>query len=128
MFGANSVAEQGLFQSGWFVVGVLTQTLVVHMIRTPEVLFVESRAAVPLTVTMLVIAAVGIFLPTSPLADYFKLQRSPPDYFPLLIGLLLGYGAPICNTAVISMPNTNGNVGAKETYAKIPSRSVSWPA
>ena len=91
VFSANTVAEQRLFQSGWFVVGLLTQTLVVHMIRTPKLPFIESRAALPLMVMTLTIMAVGIFLPMGPLADYFKLQALPPAYFPWLAGILLGY-------------------------------------
>ena len=91
VFGANSVATQGLFQSGWFVVGLLTQTLVVHMIRTPKVPFIQSRAAAPLMVMTVAIMALGIFLPMGPLADYFKLQALPPLYFPWLAGILTGY-------------------------------------
>jgi Mg2+-importing ATPase len=91
VFNANSVATQGLFQSGWFVVGLLTQTLVVHMIRTPKVPFIQSRAAAPLMVMTAAIMAVGIFLPMGPLADYFKLQALPPMYFPWLAGILTGY-------------------------------------
>ncbi len=91
VFGANSVAQQRLFQSGWFVVGLLTQTLVVHMIRTPKIPFIESRAAAPLTIMTLTIMAAGIFLPMGPLADYFKLQALPLAYFPWLVGILLAY-------------------------------------
>ena len=91
VFSENSVAEQRLFQSGWFVVGLLTQTLIVHMIRTPKLPFIESRAAAPLMAMTLVIMAVGIFLPMGPLADYFKLQALPTAYFPWLAGILLGY-------------------------------------
>ena len=91
VFGANTVANQTLFQSGWFVVGLLTQTLVVHMIRTPKLPFIESRAAWPLTLMTLVIMAIGVTLPMSPLADYFKLQALPPGYLPWLIAILLGY-------------------------------------
>ncbi|MDE2367312.1 MAG: magnesium-translocating P-type ATPase, partial [Betaproteobacteria bacterium] len=47
IFSANTVAEQTLFQSGWFVVGLLTQTLIVHMIRTPKIPFIQSRPAAP---------------------------------------------------------------------------------
>ena len=92
VFGANSVATQSLFQSGWFVVGLLTQTLIVHMIRTPKLPFVESRAALPLLLTSLAIMAVGLWLPQGPLAAYFKLQALPLAYFPWLLGILLGYG------------------------------------
>ena len=91
VFSANTVAEQSLFQSGWFVVGLLTQTLVVHMIRTPKLPFFESRAAAPLMVMTLVIIAAGIFLPMGPLADYFKLRALPIEYFAWLAGILLGY-------------------------------------
>ena len=91
VFSANSVAEQRLFQSGWFIVGLLTQTLIVHMIRTPKLPFIESHAAAPLMVMTLAIMAVGIFLPMGPLAGYFKLQALPLAYFPWLVGILLGY-------------------------------------
>ena len=91
VFGANTVDQQRLFQSGWFVVGLLTQTLVVHMIRTPKLPFVQSRAATPLLVMTLAIMMVGIFLPMGPLADYFKLQALPAAYFVWLGGILLGY-------------------------------------
>ena len=92
-FGASSIAQQTLFQSGWFVFGVLTQTLVVHLLRTPRMPFVQSRAAPPLLVMTLVIAAAGVFLPMGPLAPYFKLQALPPLYFVWLVGLLCGYAA-----------------------------------
>jgi Mg2+-importing ATPase len=93
VFGANTVAQQGLFQSGWFVVGLLTQTLVVHMIRTPKLPFIQSRAAPALLGMSAAIMAAGIFLPMGPLADYFKLQPLPLAYFGWLAGILLGYCA-----------------------------------
>ncbi|HRO81796.1 MAG TPA: magnesium-translocating P-type ATPase [Alicycliphilus denitrificans] len=93
VFGAQTPAQQTLFQSGWFVVGLLTQTLIVHMIRSPKLPFVQSRAATPLLVMTGVIMAVGIFLPMGPLAHYFKLQALPPLYFALLPAIVLGYMA-----------------------------------
>ena len=84
VFDANTPDHQTLFQSGWFVVGLLTQTLIVHMIRTPKIPFLQSRAAMPLMVMTGVIMAVGIFLPMGPLAHYFKLQALPSLYFCLL--------------------------------------------
>ncbi len=92
-FGADRLERQTLFQSGWFVLGLLTQTLVVHMIRTPKLPFIESRAATPLLVTSLLIVALGIYLPMGPLADYFKLQALPPTYFAWLLAFLMGYAA-----------------------------------
>jgi Mg2+-importing ATPase len=93
VFGANTIARQSLFQSGWFVVGLLTQTLVVHMIRTPKLPFIESRASAPLLAMTAAIMAVGIFLPMGPLASDFKLQALPLAYFPWLAAILLGYCA-----------------------------------
>ncbi len=90
---ANSVAQQGLFQSGWFVVSLLTQTLVVHMLRTPQVPFLQSRASGPLLGMTLVIMAVGLWLPQSALADYFKLQALPAQFYFWLLGILVGYAA-----------------------------------
>lgn len=91
VFGANTVEQQTLFQSGWFVVGLLTQTLVVHMIRTAKVPFVQSRASAPLMAMTACIMAVGLFLPMGPLAGYFKLQPLPPLYFVFLPLVLAGY-------------------------------------
>jgi len=91
VFGANTVAQQTLFQSGWFVEGLLTQTLIVHLIRTPKIPFIQSRAATPLLVMTAIIMAIGIFLPMGPLAHYFKLQALPPLYFVFLPMILLAY-------------------------------------
>ena len=93
VFGANTPEHQTLFQSGWFVVGLLTQTLIVHMIRTPKIPFLQSRAAMPLMIMTGVIMAVGIFLPMGPLAHYFKLQALPPLYFVILPVILIAYVA-----------------------------------
>ncbi len=92
VFGANSLASQTLFQSGWFVVGLLTQTLVVHMLRTPKIPFLQSHASAPLMGMSLAIMALGLWLPFSPLASYFKLQALPPAYYLWLVAILVGYG------------------------------------
>ena len=91
VFSANTVEEQTLFQSGWFIVSLLTQTLIVHMIRTPKIPFIQSRASTPLLVMSGLIMAIGIFLPMGPLAHYFKLQALPPLYFMFLPMILLAY-------------------------------------
>jgi Mg2+-importing ATPase len=91
VFGANSVAMQSLFQSGWFVVGLLTQTLIVHMIRTPYIPFVQSRAAMPVILLTASVMAIGVYLPFSPLGAHLGLVPLPLSYFPWLAGILLGY-------------------------------------
>jgi Mg2+-importing ATPase len=91
VFAANTPEQQSVFQSGWFIEGLLSQTLIVHMIRTQKIPFLQSRAALPLLAMTGVIMAVGIFLPMSPFSYYFKLQSLPMTFFPWLIAMLLGY-------------------------------------
>jgi len=90
-FKANSTSTQSLFQSGWFVEGLLSQTLIVHMIRTRKIPFIQSWAAKPVLALTTLIMAIGIFIPFSPFADSLKMQPLPIDYFPFLIGILLAY-------------------------------------
>ncbi|HDI2850301.1 TPA: magnesium-translocating P-type ATPase [Acinetobacter baumannii] len=92
VFSANTPEHQTLFQSGWFVVGLLTQTLIVHMIRTAQIPFIQSRAATPLLIMTAVIMCIGIFLPMGPLASYLKLQALPLSYFlylPVILGVYM---------------------------------------
>lgn len=91
VFSANTPESQTLFQSGWFIEGLLSQTLIVHMIRTRKIPFFQSRAAWPLIGMTLVIVAIGIFLPMGPWASYFKLEALPLSYFPWLVAILIGY-------------------------------------
>ncbi|HXZ97211.1 MAG TPA: magnesium-translocating P-type ATPase [Burkholderiales bacterium] len=91
VFRANSPETQTLFQSGWFVEGLLSQTLIVHMIRTRKIPFLQSSAAPPLLVATACIVAIGIFLPLGPIASYFKLQPLPWLYFPWLVIVLAAY-------------------------------------
>jgi Mg2+-importing ATPase len=90
-FKANSPAHQSLFQSGWFVEGLLSQTLVVHMIRTRKIPFIQSWAAAPVVALTTLIMVIGIALPFSPLAPALKLVSLPLSYFPWLFGILLSY-------------------------------------
>lgn len=90
-FKANSPAHQSLFQSGWFIEGLLSQTLIVHMIRTKKIPFIQSWAAAPVVALTSVIMLVAIFIPFSSFADVFKMQPLPLSYFPWLFGILIGY-------------------------------------
>lgn len=92
-FGANTPANQALFQSGWFIEGLLSQTLIVHMIRTPKIPFIQSIASLPLLLTTAVIMAVGIFIPYSSIGASIGLVPLPLNYFPWLIGTLICYCA-----------------------------------
>jgi len=91
VFGANTIEKQSLFQSGWFVVGLLTQTLIVHMIRTQHIPFIQSRAATPVILLTASIMAFGIYLPFSSLGEHLGMVPLPLSYFPWLAGILLSY-------------------------------------
>jgi len=80
-----------LFQTGWFVESLLTQTLIVHIIRTHRVPFFGSRASVPMTLTTLTIMAIGAWLPFSPFAHAFGMVPLPPVYWTWIAAFLVLY-------------------------------------
>ncbi len=91
LFGAKTPAQAALFQTGWFVESLMTQTLIIHVIRTSGVPFLQSRASWQLTATTLVIMAAGVWLPVSPIAPALGLVALPGLYWPILILTLLCY-------------------------------------
>ncbi|MBB3545181.1 Mg2+-importing ATPase [Rhizobium sp. BK399] len=80
-----------LFQTGWFVESLLTQTLIIHIIRTARIPFLESVASPALIVTSLLIAVVGIALPFTGLGAALGFVYLPLLYWPLLAVILLLY-------------------------------------
>jgi Mg2+-importing ATPase len=80
-----------LFQTGWFVESLMTQTLIIHIIRTNKIPFLQSRASLSLTLTTLAIMAFGAWLPYSPLASSLGLVHLPGLYWPILMLTLLAY-------------------------------------
>ncbi|AZD66580.1 Mg2+-importing ATPase [Pseudomonas chlororaphis] len=91
VFAANSVEMAALFQSGWFIEGLLSQTLVVHMLRTQKIPFIQSTAALPVMLMTGLVMALGIYVPFSPLGEMVGLVPLPWEYFPWLVGTLLCY-------------------------------------
>jgi Mg2+-importing ATPase len=81
-----------LFQTGWFVESLLTQTLIIHIIRTNRVPLLGSRASWPLIVTTVAVMAVGMWLPFSPVGPALGFKPLPKLYWPLLLLTLLCYG------------------------------------
>ncbi len=92
-FGANSPAHQALFQSGWFVESLLTQTLVVHMIRTRRIPFLQSAASAPVLGLTTAIIAVGIAIPYTVLGHHLGMVELPPEYFGWLAVTVVAYCA-----------------------------------
>ena len=82
-----------LFQTGWFVESLMTQTLIIHVIRTNKIPFIQSQASRALTFTTLSIIAFGIWLPYSPLASSLGFTHLPNLYWPILAVTMLAYVA-----------------------------------
>ena len=93
VFGCWDPARASLFKTGWFVESLLTQTLIIHVIRTNRIPFLQSRASVALSATTVGIMLVGVWLPSSPLAPALGLTHLPHLYWPLLAVTLLAYVA-----------------------------------
>lgn len=91
VFGANTVAQQGVFQAGWFLVGLISQTLVVHIVRTKKLPFIQSRASLPLVLSSVVAIVAGLVLVISPLRKGFDFAALPVAYWPWLVGILVAY-------------------------------------
>jgi Mg2+-importing ATPase len=90
---AAAAHSQSLFQTGWFVESLLTQALIIHIIRTNRIPFLQSRPSWPLAVMSAVIMAIGIAIPFSPLGDLLGFTTLPFLYWPLLALTLLCYAA-----------------------------------
>ncbi len=90
-----SLAQKGmlekLFQTGWFVESLLTQTLIVHIIRTKRIPFIESRASLPMTVTTVLIMLIGAWLPYSPFAVHLGMIPLPLSYWIWIVAFLVAY-------------------------------------
>ncbi|HEY5892547.1 MAG TPA: magnesium-translocating P-type ATPase [Chthoniobacterales bacterium] len=91
VFGCWDPARAALFQTGWFVESLITQTLIVHVIRTNKTPFIQGRASWQLTMTTVAIMAVAAWLPYSPLAPALGFTALPPLYWPILLATLFCY-------------------------------------
>jgi Mg2+-importing ATPase len=88
---ADHTYAAALFSTGWFVESLMTQTLIVHVIRTNQIPFIQSRASWQLTMTTIAIMGVGAWLPFSPLARYLGFVPLPWQFWPLLAATLVCY-------------------------------------
>ncbi len=91
VFKASDPSRAALFQTGWFVESLLTQTLIIHIIRTNRIPFLQGRASWTLSLTTLGIMAIGVALPFSPFASALGFAALPPLYWPLLFVTLICY-------------------------------------
>jgi Mg2+-importing ATPase len=91
LFKCWDVSRAPLFQTGWFVESLMTQTLIIHIIRTNKIPFLQSHASRSLTLTTLAIMVFGAWLPYSPLAPSLGLVHLPGLYWPILLVTMLAY-------------------------------------
>jgi P-type Mg2+ transporter len=89
--GVNGSFFISLFNAGWFVESLWSQTLVIHMIRTPKVPFLQSRASFPVMLFTSVSILFGSVVPYTPLGKILGMSSLPLTYFPWLIGMILCY-------------------------------------
>ena len=94
VFGCNDAANPhavALFHAGWFVESLMSQTLIVHFIRTKKLPFVQSRATAPVMLLTSAIIAIGVAIPFTPFGAYLKMAALPLAYFPWLIATMVCY-------------------------------------
>jgi Mg2+-importing ATPase len=87
----NCWHNPALFHTGWFVESLFTQTLIIHVIRTNKIPFIQSWASWPLILTSIIIVAAGAWLTVSPLATTLGFVPLPPPFWLYLAIMLLGY-------------------------------------
>lgn len=93
VYGANSIETEYLFQSGWFIESLLSQTIIVHMIRTKKIPFIQSNAAWPVILMTALVMFVGVYLTFSWLGTTVGLVEMPDSYYVWMIITLLAYCA-----------------------------------
>jgi Mg2+-importing ATPase len=93
VFGANGPDHQALFQSGWFIESLLTQTLVVHMIRTRKIPFLQSVAAAPVLGLTTAIIVIGMIIPYTAIGTKIGMLQLPNIYYAWLAATVLAYCA-----------------------------------
>ncbi|KAJ0097028.1 hypothetical protein Patl1_28267 [Pistacia atlantica] len=79
------------FRSAWFVEGLLMQTLIIHMIRTEKIPFIQENASWPVLCSTLIISAIGIAIPFTAIGHIMGFTDLPLSYFGFLLLLFLGY-------------------------------------
>jgi Mg2+-importing ATPase len=87
----NAWDKPALFQTGWFVESLFTQTLIIHIIRTRKIPFIQSHASAALIAMTIIVCMIGAFLPFSPFASVFGFTPPPSAYWPALGLFLLCY-------------------------------------
>ena len=88
---ASRALYVSVFQTGWFVESMWSQALVIHMLRTPKLPFVQSRAAAPVTLLTLAGSCAVTVIPFTPLGRVLGFTALPAAYFLWLAAIVAGY-------------------------------------
>ena len=91
VFKYDNVEMAGYFQCGWFMFGVISQTMVIHTIRTPMFPFVKDRASIQLTISTIAVIAVTLLIGFTGISSLFGLPTMPIIYMAWLAGLMVVY-------------------------------------
>ena len=91
LFVFNTWNNPELFHTGWFIESLCTQTLIIYVIRTGKIPFIESRPSKFLVMTSIAIVATGILIPFSPLAKSLGFVAPPPLFFLILFVMVVTY-------------------------------------
>ena len=84
-------SNPSLFQTGWFIESLLSQTLIIHIIRTAKIPFLQSRPSAALVAMSLVICAIGVALPFTAAGEALKFTPPPALFWPMVAAIILGY-------------------------------------
>lgn len=95
VFHANTIGNQALFHSGWFVIGLITQTVVVHIIRTKKIPFIQSMASIPVTISTICVIVIAILIPDTALGGFFDFVALPTAYWKWMVLIVLAYGIAV---------------------------------
>ena len=88
---AGQLKFVALFQAGWFVESLWTQTMAIHMVRSPKLPFIQSRASWQVTALSVLGVAAGTVIPYTPLGTALDMMPLPLEYYPFLIATMLLY-------------------------------------
>ncbi|MCM3513454.1 magnesium-translocating P-type ATPase [Carnobacterium inhibens] len=100
VFQANTVQDAALFHTGWFVIGLITQTVVVHVIRTKKIPFIQSRASLSVMLSTLGVIVAAVLIPGSTFGTFFDFVALPATYWKWMILIVSAY---ILTTQIIKM-------------------------
>lgn len=90
-YDVDKPSQSRFFQSAWFVEGLLMQTLIIHLIRTEKIPFIQDVASWPVLCSTFVISAIGIAIPFTPIGRVMGLTNLPLSYFGFLVVLIIAY-------------------------------------